>query len=323
MTDRNLLQQYEFAMNLLENLVTPTFVLDANGKVIIWNLACEQLTGVTADEVIGTKDHWKAFYEEERTCLADLVLSGELEKLDYLYEGYAETSNLSDKGLTAENWCMMPGLGKQLYLAIDVGAIYGQNGEILAVVETLRNMTDYKNTQMTLQELATVDGLTGVANRRCFDERFLLEWTRAQRQFEPLSLILIDVDYFKQYNDNYGHLIGDQCLKRVAEALKLCVKRSTELVARYGGEEFCILLPDTDVQGALTVAERIRAHIENLAMPHEASQCANIVTVSCGVAAMTPTAENESAMLISAADEAVYQAKANGRNQAIKYGEND
>jgi diguanylate cyclase (GGDEF)-like protein/PAS domain S-box-containing protein len=252
----NLDQRQTFAVNLMENLIIATFVLDSDGKVIIWNHACERLTGIKAEEVLGTDEHWKALYAEKRTCLADALLKGETSALDGLYEFHAQPSNYGN-GYKAENWCSMPRLGNRHYLAIDVGPIYDDEGQLIAVVETLRDMTEYKTAQTALEELTVVDDMTGLSNRRYFDSCLNIEWKLAQRLNHPLSCIMIDIDYFKQFNDAYGHQEGDKCLKAVAKAIQQSVYRGTEAVCRYGGEEFCILLPSTDLDGAYVIAKRV------------------------------------------------------------------
>ncbi len=307
-------EERTFAINLMQHLVVPTFVLDPDCKVIIWNHACERLTGIQSAEVVGTRNHWQAFYPEMRMCLADVIAQGRMDELSTLYSYHAEPSE-DGFGLKAENWCVMPRLGTRLYLAIDAGPIYAKDGRLIAVVETLRDMTDAKNAQIALQQLATLDGLTGIPNRRSFDEKMRIEWSRAQRQKEPLGLILADVDYFKRYNDHYGHQGGDECLKAVSGILQRHIFRTADMAARYGGEEFAVVLPNTDINGAFKVAERIRAEVEDLVIPHANSEVGPWVTLSLGVASVTPNAETQSSILISRADQALYSAKGSGRNR--------
>jgi diguanylate cyclase (GGDEF)-like protein len=166
-----------------------------------------------------------------------------------------------------------------------------------------------------LKRLATLDGLTQVANRRQFDTYIEQEWRRLQRERNFLSLIMCDVDDFKAYNDHYGHLAGDECLRAVAQALRQNSRRAGDLVARYGGEEFVIILPNTPPQGAVHVAEVIRQAIERLQIPHEKSRAHRCVTISCGVASMIPERQDNLEMLIKATDIALYEAKSAGRNQ--------
>jgi diguanylate cyclase (GGDEF)-like protein len=166
-----------------------------------------------------------------------------------------------------------------------------------------------------LERLSFLDGLTNIANRRRFDEYLGLEWRRAQREQTPVSLILVDVDFFKLFNDHYGHEAGDEVLKRVAATLDATVGRPADLVARYGGEEFVVVLPGTDVQGAARLAERLRAAVAAMAIPHAQSRTAPHVTISLGVATVVPAREGAPEGLVTAADQALYEAKREGRNR--------
>lgn len=170
-----------------------------------------------------------------------------------------------------------------------------------------------------LQQLADTDGLTQVANRRYFDEILTQEWQRLARDQQPLSLLLTDIDWFKSYNDHYGHQAGDDCLQQVAQAINQAINRPADLLARYGGEEFVIVLPNTDTQGAVKVAEKIRQVIAKLAILHPDSTVSPYVTVSVGVASMIPTNEIPPNMLISQADQALYLAKYQGRDRFLVY----
>ncbi|PSB24451.1 response regulator [Stenomitos frigidus] len=165
-----------------------------------------------------------------------------------------------------------------------------------------------------LECLANLDGLTQVANRRRFDEQLDLEWKRLTREPGPLSLILCDIDYFKRYNDFYGHQAGDTCLKQVAKALEQSLKRPGDFVARYGGEEFVVILPNTNFDGASHVAEIIQTDIEKLYISHAQSQVSTHITLSLGISSMIPTKEASESSLIAAADKALYEAKRRGRN---------
>jgi diguanylate cyclase (GGDEF)-like protein/PAS domain S-box-containing protein len=168
-----------------------------------------------------------------------------------------------------------------------------------------------------LQRLACIDGLTQVANRRRFDEYLHTEWRRLAREKKPLSLILCDIDYFKLYNDTYGHLAGDLCLQQVAQVLHQSLKRPADLVARYGGEEFAMILPNTDITGAAFIAETIRRRVRGLEIPHAQSPVSQCVTLSLGVATQIPTTDTSAQALIAAADEALYRAKAEGRDRVV------
>src|SRR4051812_15114789 len=236
---------HAYAMRLLQHLVVPTFVIDAQRRVVVWNRACERLTGVAAAEVLGTNKHWQAFYQKRRYCLADLVALGRQDRIGELYTEYVATLDES-LGSSAENWCVMPRLGNHLYLAIDAGPIHDDDGNLIAVVETLRDMTDQKRAELALQTLAASDGLTGLANRRSFDQTLAMGWARGLRTGKPLSLLLCDVDHFKPYNYLHGHQKGDECLRAVAGVIGKNAFRPADLSARYGGEEFAVIMPETD-----------------------------------------------------------------------------
>ncbi|MCP5105494.1 MAG: diguanylate cyclase [bacterium] len=166
-----------------------------------------------------------------------------------------------------------------------------------------------------LEMLANLDPLTGIANRRNFMETFELEWKRAGRNKLPLSLIMIDVDFFKAYNDNYGHQAGDDCLIQIAFLLNGALARTGDMLARYGGEEFVVILPGTDARGTSAVAERLRKKIEAARRPHAVSTVSDYVTISLGSATTIPANRKPPESLIATADEALYKAKRNGRNR--------
>ena len=213
----------QYAARLLQHLVVPTFVIDADRRVVVWNRACERLTGVSAIEVLGTRNHWQAFYEENRYCLVDLVALNRQDLIGDLYSEFIATKDDS-LGSSAENWCMMPRLGNHLYLAIDAGPIHDDDGNLIAVVETLRDMTEHKRAEMALRTLAAKDALTGLANRRSFDQAIEIEWARAERSGRPLALLFADVDHFKLFNDNHGHQRGDECLRDIAGVIGKTVR---------------------------------------------------------------------------------------------------
>ncbi|MDF2612386.1 MAG: domain S-box/diguanylate cyclase protein [Clostridia bacterium] len=179
----------------------------------------------------------------------------------------------------------------------------------------IKNHLELKRYRDMLKANSMIDGLTQIANRRRFDEALLMEWNRQKRHSEPLSMLMIDIDFFKNYNDTYGHLEGDECLKQVAETIKGELKRPTDLAARWGGEEFACILPETDPVEAMGIAENIRKAIMDKALPHRASLVNHVVTVSVGVAAMLPSENTDSKELIKKADDALYEAKQKGRNQ--------
>ncbi|MBY0396018.1 MAG: diguanylate cyclase, partial [Thermoleophilia bacterium] len=179
--------------------------------------------------------------------------------------------------------------------------------------ECRRHSAELERLGKEFQALSAIDELTGVANRRWFNRTVEQEWARAVREQAAVSLILLDVDHFKTYNDHYGHQRGDDCLRRVASALSAGAKRPGDQVARYGGEEFAVLLPRTGLEGAVAVAESLRSRVEALGLEHPAAPTPGRVTVSAGVASRLPGRQGTADALIGAADRAIYQAKREGR----------
>ncbi|MNN14709.1 Phytochrome-like protein cph2 [compost metagenome] len=171
------------------------------------------------------------------------------------------------------------------------------------------------DTNLVLQRLMHSDGLTGLSNRRHFDEYLELEWRRAMREQAQLSLLMIDVDYFKSFNDTFGHLAGDEALRKVAEAIRASCARPSDLPARYGGEEFALVLPNTSPGGARLVAEKLRQTVASMNIAHTMPNPDSVLTVSIGLATLTPGIGSHCRQLISAADKGLYLAKNNGRNQ--------
>lgn len=197
------------------------------------------------------------------------------------------------------------------------GRMDGFNGFSIDISDIVRADINLKEANEKLKELSIMDGLTRIPNRRRFDEFLCSEWNRHFRGKNYLSIILCDIDFFKFYNDTYGHQAGDECLKKVALAIQEMVHRSTDLCARYGGEEFVVILPCTDAEGAMIVAEKIRMNVKNLEISHENSKVDAHITLSLGVATMIPTNCNSAEELVALADKAMYKAKENGRNQSI------
>lgn len=211
--------------------------------------------------------------------------------------------------------------GSYVWIRDVVHVVRKENGEVDSLVGFMFDITERKTTeeklatlQKELEELSFKDGLTGVANRRMFDSILDLEWTNSRRNNQPLALIMFDIDYFKQYNDHYGHIQGDDCLKHVGKTLGMAATRSRDFLARFGGEEFVLVLPDTDEKAALKIAERSRNLIFKEQIPHEKSLVSQILTVSIGVGAIVPTLQDEPRRFVEEVDKRLYQAKQRGRN---------
>ena len=209
-----------------------------------------------------------------------------------------------------------------------VTALTQQKDDLEVLVETITEHGDDVQYEWleklgVAKEEALTDALTNVANRRHFDQHLSNEWKRAERHNTPFSIIMIDIDYFKYFNDKYGHQAGDECIQKVAEQGKEICHRSTDLFARYGGEEFAIVLPDTDYDGAMKVAARLRENVEALKISHEESKVNKHVTVSIGVASSTVGRGDDEIILLQLADDMLYKAKEKGRNQVSGTQKND
>lgn len=215
--------------------------------------------------------------------------------------------------------------GQYIWFESSLKFLKGKTNE-QQIIGISRNITERKEAEQKLEEanrmlkdLSEKDGLTGIWNRRAFDEQLNVEWHRASLKSQMLSLIMLDIDYFKKYNDTYGHQAGDICLKQVANALELAVWETEDVVFRYGGEEFVVILPGADVARAERIGEMIRKTVESLAIPHSASEISQFVTISLGVNSIVPNEEKSIEQFIEGADQALYQAKQSGRNRCRSF----
>ncbi len=208
--------------------------------------------------------------------------------------------------------------GRIIWVEAALRIFFGEGGEALGVIINTRDVTERKTAEQRLAAMATSDGLTGLQNRRAFDQALMEEVARGRRNGTPLALLLLDVDRFKLYNDEYGHMAGDACLKSIAAVLAMAVKRGGDVAARYGGEELVLLLPETNGSGAAFIAGEICRQIQALSIPHEHNAPWNVATVSIGVSSIENRPGDpvrDGAWLVSTADMALYQAKADGRNR--------
>lgn len=260
----------------------------------------------------GTDALEKAAREKPDLILLDVIMPG--------MDGYAVCAHLKQDAVTKEIpivFITAMDQEEDETRGLELGAIdYITKPLRPAIVKArVRNHIEFKKSKDILASLSSVDGLTGIANRRRFDDYLEQEWLRAIRTKSPLALVLIDLDFFKPYNDTYGHLAGDDCLGRVAHALAATFKRPADLVARFGGEEFACVLPETDLSGAILVANQLLHGVASLGIPHSRSAVAPCVTISLGTAAILPPAGLTPEELIRWADEQLYLAKKEGRNR--------
>jgi diguanylate cyclase (GGDEF)-like protein/PAS domain S-box-containing protein len=274
-------------------------VVDKSGKKILQNRRAVDLFGIPESITKDSDD------EVLLRWVAGMVKNPEV-FLDKVYRLYSRPDEVSRDEVELKD-----GRTLDRYTA----PVIGSDGTYYGRIWVFRDITEHKENQKVLEELSMTDGLTGISNRYRFDEVFEREWRRTMRSHSPLSLILMDIDFFKAFNDNYGHLAGDDCLRRVAQSLGRAARRTTDLVARYGGEEFAFLLPDTDSAGAVAVARQIRENMDSLNIPHPYSTVADRVTLSMGLATVIPDKGEALSDLIKLADDLLYKAKANGRNQ--------
>jgi len=315
----------------------PTFVIDKKHTIQQWNKACERLTGIKEDEMTGTKKQWMAFYSTERRVMADLIVdNAPEEEIERYYQGKYSKFSIVEGSCEAEDF--FPELGKEgKWIFFTASPLRDVDGKITGAIEALQDITERKQAEerlkkakeaidaanlkleeanRELERLTLVDGLTDIANRRHFNQVIADEWRRALRSKNILSLVMVDIDYFKNYNDYYGHQAGDDCLRKVAKMLNKVAKRPGDLVTRYGGEEFAIILSDTDSKSASNLAEETRNDVFSLKIPHCQSDICEYVTISLGTASTVPASPDSSYQsLIEAADNCLYQAKHKGRNQ--------
>ncbi|MCX5865075.1 MAG: diguanylate cyclase [Deltaproteobacteria bacterium] len=302
--EEQFLEQKNITEKMIKFSAVPIFVLDKNHLVTNWNKACEKMTGVKAQRVVGTSDHWRPFYPSKRSCLADLVLDGAYDSFPQFYESF-DTSTFLHDGVRSEGWFDNVG-GKDRYIIFDAVPIYNRAKELVAVIETLQDISERKKLGEKLEQLATTDALTGLYNRHRFNELLEQEVARARRYHTPLSLIMFDLDYFKNINDTYGHAVGDQVLQEVAKVIRENV-RATDWVGRWGGEEFLVLCPEATEKDAVATAEKLRGLVES-----HIFETVETITISCGVTRFK--APDSIDAFVSRADDGLYRAKDKGRN---------
>ncbi|MBE9140550.1 diguanylate cyclase [Nodosilinea sp. LEGE 07088] len=299
--------QRQFLQNVIDSIPSIIVVKDRDDRVKMANRASATLHGITPQDMVGKRDHEfnaniSAFEVARQRHIHQQVIATRTP-----YQGEQE---IIDRA------------GVRRWYQVVISPFRAANGVVNGVITNCIDITDRKSMETaltdankTLEQLATLDGLTHISNRRRFDDYLEQEWQRMVREQQPLSLIMFDVDYFKPYNDSLGHQQGDEALIAIAAAATQAVKRAADLLARYGGEEFAVVLPNTRRTGAEIVAQAIKDEIAALALPHPESSVSDYLTVSIGIASVVPTADQSPDDLIAAADSALYQAKRRGRDR--------
>ena len=267
----------------------------------------EALLGWTPESWVSIEDWATRRHPEDRDWVVNFCVSQSQSGVDHEADYRALTKD-----------------GDYVWIRDVVHVARNEQGEVEALIGFMFDISERKKTEQELiklqKELETLsyqDGLTGVANRRMLDSILDVEWLNARRNCQPLSVLLIDIDYFKQYNDRYGHLQGDDCLRSIAQTLDTVASRPRDFLARFGGEEFMLVLPETDGKAAHAVADRCRQAILKLQIPHAASDASQLVSISVGVASIIPDHEGELAEFIESADRKLYQAKLEGRDRVV------
>jgi two-component system cell cycle response regulator len=293
-------QQTERLRLIVNGMDEGLMIIEASGRIQYSNPACERHLGYEHSELAGAS-------------LSQLLSPGVTQEyLAYFAAWSADPETVHPRGAREVQIRRRDGSARAMDLTLT--PMYA--GEPL-FIGLLHDITHHKQSETALQRAALLDPLTKIANRRHFDSFFEKEWLRAIRSGEPLSLVVIDVDHFKLYNDNLGHAAGDACLRKVAAALQSHALRPTDIAARYGGEEFVLLFAETGAETALKLAESIRAHIESLELPNPRSSTSSWLTISVGVATTVPSQRDEVEAFFVAADRAMYEAKEAGRNRVV------
>lgn len=307
-TETLIMEQKEFVESMVQSSAVPLFVLNAHHEVLTWNRACEELTGVKAEEMLHRNEPWKAFYDSKRPVLADIVIDGDLERATTYY-GVFGRSALIPEGLQAEGW--YPDLnGMDRYIFFNAAPIRNSKGELLGVIESLEDITGRKRNEERLKYQATHDGLTDLPNRNLLEDRIQQALFTARRNREKLAVFFIDLDNFKFVNDARGHEIGDLLLKNVASRLKGFV-RGGDTVARYGADEFVIVVSAlAEIESTAQVARKIHSVFSD---PFGIEADEFLLTCSIGIS-IFPKDGEDGQTLLKNADIAKHRAKEQGRN---------
>ena len=283
---------------MTENLSDIISTFNDEWKYLYISPSAKRLLGYDAKEIIGRK-------------IKDFIHSEDMDSVNLFKERLNNTSEIEPI-----RYRFMKKDGSYIWIESTVRSMKGKNGTAEEWITASRDITKQKDIEERLEDMSYIDGLTEIHNRRYFDENMLIEWNRAIKNSQPISLLIFDIDYFKNYNDTYGHLKGDECLKIVASSINNLFVTSTDFVARYGGEEFALISNNTNEAGAFIIAERVRENVEALNIENINSKVKPTLTISIGVATILPNPNINFKKLITNADEALYKAKKNGRNRS-------
>ncbi len=306
---RENLDRIALAASVFEHATEGIVITDAQQRILETNPAFSHITGYSRSEMQGKTPRLLSSGRHDASFYAAMW-----ESIQGKGQWHGDIWNLNKNGdVFPERLSIVAVRDAEGKVAHYIG-IFSDISELARKVTERTSELEALNHR--LEALSTTDGLTGIANRRRFDDRLLTEWARALRGGHSVALLMMDVDLFKNYNDHYGHQAGDECLRSVAKIFDSNSRRSSDLAARYGGEEFALIAPDTDASSALHLAEVIRQSIESLGLPHAKSPFGK-VTVSMGVSVMTPDGSQQPETLIHMADEALYLAKNQGRNRVV------
>ncbi|MGF1569165.1 MAG: PAS domain-containing protein [Nodosilinea sp.] len=306
-TEAALASQKQFLQNVIDSIPSAIVVKDRHDRIQIANRASAAMHGLTPAAMLGRVDAEFNSNISAREHDYNRRINQQVIETQSTYQAEQEIIDMS---------------GIRRWYQVVISPFQDAEGTIDGIIGNCIDITDRKLAETALkaaneklERLATLDGLTQIPNRRRFDEYLQQEWQRLVREQQPLSLILFDVDYFKAYNDHFGHQQGDEGLIAIAQAASRAVKRSADLIARYGGEEFGVVLPNTNRAGAEIVARAIQRQLADLQLPHPQSEVSDYLTVSIGIASVVPSAEQSPEDLLAGADAALYQAKRRGRNR--------
>lgn len=293
---------------IVETAIEGILIFDQDYRITFANQNIASMLGYTIDEMIGMP--YISFFPESQLDVYNYQEFLRKRGVDSVYE-----------------CCLLKKNGQKNWFLVSATPILGEHGRFEGSFAMLTDINERKEMELLLKEsnrhlteLSNKDSLTGIANRRCFDAILEHEYSRLRRSNSRLSIILLDIDHFKEYNDCYGHVMGDECLRQIGQALESCINKEVDLAARYGGEEFACILPDTDIQSAVKIAEKIRQKIQDLRIEHKNSPVSEHVSASFGVTTVQYSLEISLEDIIAMADKLLYKAKVSGRNM-ISYAE--